>query len=156
MSGLGACGNIGKQESRMECGHSEKRSAEMISSGDHAMAALVDVMRDLGDVLRAENTSLRRGMPAALTSLTRRKIELSGEYADRAAAVLRHHAEDVAANHMLRNRLLHAIRELGALTEENACRLEAAMAATRRRIARAMAAIGRGDDAVLDRTADDA
>jgi hypothetical protein len=95
------------------------------------------------DLMRAENALLRRGLPPAPPEVTRRKLELSEEYADLAKAVLARHASEIAGDHSLRHHLREVSCELDALTRENMDRLKAAMAATRRRIDSVMAAIRR-------------
>jgi hypothetical protein len=111
------------------------------SSGEQVVSALVDVMVDLAELLRAENALLSRGMPAALCELTPRKVELSDEYADLLVVANRRHAAEIAGDPALCRRLAEMADELDAAAKENKSRLEAAMAATRRRIDAVMSAV---------------
>jgi hypothetical protein len=110
-------------------------------SGERTVVALLDVMLDLAALIRSENALLARGQPAALAGMTQRKLALSGEFSGLQKIVLHRHKRVIAANAVLRRRLEEVGRELDGLARENLERLEATMAASRRRIESVMAAI---------------
>lgn len=118
-----------------------RTAAEPILPGAPSVAALIDVMAGLADLLRTENDLLRRGMPAALAEMTDRKVALSDEYEALMAEVRQRYAAEMAENPELRHTLLRIGRELDTLTRENLQRLEAAMDASRRRIDAVMKAV---------------
>lgn len=120
---------------------SDLRARHHVFSSEDAVDALAGVMADLADALREENELLRRGLPAGLSEVTPRKIELSDEYMGLMVLAQRHYAAEIAASPVLQRRLAKVAGELTALTDENMRRLEAAMSATRRRIEAVMTAI---------------
>jgi hypothetical protein len=110
-------------------------------SGERMVVALLDVMLDLAELIRAENALLARGQPTSLAGMTQRKLALSGEFSGLQKIVLHRHKRVIAENAVLRRRLKEVGRELDALARENLERLEATMAASRRRIESVMAAV---------------
>jgi flagellar biosynthesis/type III secretory pathway chaperone len=131
----------------MELNEAELRSRRALCSGEAAVTALIEVMSELSELMRAENALLERGMPAALSDMTDRKCRLADEYTDLLLVTNHRHGAAIAGDPELRNRLVEIARTLECLCRENMLRLEAAMAATRRRIDAVMAAIRRsGDD----------
>lgn len=114
---------------------------EPIFPGAPSVAALIDVMTGLTDLLRTENRLLARGMPAALAEMTDRKVALSEDYEALMGEVRQRWAREMAENPELRHTLLRIGRELDSLTRENLRRLEAAMDASRRRIDAVMDAV---------------
>lgn len=131
----------------MEMNDAELRSQRALCSGEAAVTALIEVMRELAEIMQAENALLKRGMPAALSDMTQRKCELADEYTDLLMVTNHRHGAVIARDPDLRNRLLGIARDLECLCRENMLRLEAAMVATRRRIDAVMAAIRKtGDD----------
>lgn len=111
-----------------------------------AISELLNVMRELKDVLVTENDLLERGLPAGLSEVADRKIQLSEEYAELSQDALSRYAEELIADPALNARLVAAGQELRVLTAENMQRLDGALAATRRRIDSVMAAIRQYDD----------
>jgi hypothetical protein len=76
-----------------------------------------------------------------LSELTTRKLALSDELDALSQSVLNRHADYIAANPDLRDRIIAAGRDMQARSQENLRRLTGAIAATHRRIASIMAAI---------------
>jgi flagellar biosynthesis/type III secretory pathway chaperone len=111
-----------------------------------AISELLDVMSELKDVLVTENDLLERGLPAGLSEVADRKVQLSEEYAELSQEVLVRHAAELVADPDLNKRLLATGQELRALTAENMQRLDDALAATRRRIDSVMSAIRQFDE----------
>lgn len=116
-------------------------------SAEQMVEALIDVMADLSEVLRAENDLLRQGMPAALAQLTDRKNELAQEYAHllKLALADRDNVTAVVNSRAWRAKVVDVSEEFHAVSQENLTRLDAAMFATRRRIEAVMSAIRRRD-----------
>ena len=110
------------------------------AAGEPGLAGVIGAVDELIDVLEAENRLLARGMPASLGRSTERKSSLSAILsaalagAEGRAAV---QAMTPAAKAHLAERINVAQRAIA----ENATRLEAAMQASRRRIAAVMAAV---------------
>ncbi|MGE4278403.1 MAG: flagellar export chaperone FlgN [Magnetospirillum sp.] len=96
--------------------------------------ALLDTVSELSELITEENRALAAGYPAGLAASTERKTELAAEYAElwddlgpQGAAVL---AQDPDFSRVL----MAAVVSLRSATQENATRLEAALAASRRRV----------------------
>lgn len=111
------------------------------ASGEKVLEALVNVMVDLMELLKAENELLSRGTPAALTNMTERKNELSDEFAALHLIAQHSRATEIVTNKDLLKRLTEIGREMDKVASENMERLQAAMAATRGRIEAVMAAV---------------
>jgi hypothetical protein len=113
------------------------------SPADEDGAGLVGVIgtvEELIQVIEAENRLLERGMPASLSRSTERKSSLAAIL----AAALADEAGRAAVRALpepARTRLAQRIGMAQHLADENSARLEAAMRASRRRIAAVMAAV---------------
>lgn len=98
-----------------------------------AARSMMEVMAELVAVMTEENRMLAAGFPAGLTELSERKLELTDEYADlweqmsASAANLRQDPDFV-------HEVIEAVSELRRVAGENMARLEAATAASRRRV----------------------
>lgn len=104
------------------------------------VAAVVDLVDRLIEVIEAENDELARGLPAAASIDGRDKARLADELRDRLAAGF-DRATIAAAPAELRSRMVERVRLLERRTRENSTRLEAAITATRRRVDAVMRAI---------------
>ncbi|MDA8231367.1 MAG: hypothetical protein M0006_08510 [Magnetospirillum sp.] len=121
--------------------HDRAAADKAAPSAETAAIELMQVMAELRAVFLAENDLLRRGLPAKLVEMVDRKTELSEEFSSLYRDVFVQHADDLAANPELRERLVETGHELQDLSRENMWRLEAALNATRRRVEAVMAAI---------------
>ncbi len=101
---------------------------------------MIELIRNLTEVLEAENALLARNLPASVAATAAAKAELAGELGrlvddpdlGRRAAAL------TGEKRLL---LLHQIERAQSASTENLTRLAAAIEATRRRVAAVMAAI---------------
>jgi flagellar biosynthesis/type III secretory pathway chaperone len=108
---------------------------------DADLDRLLEVVRELTDLMQRENEFLRSGMPAALSALTDRKEQLTlclQELTRGSAGVSVADDDEALA---LKRHLAASGTALSALTRENMCLLEGAMSASRRRIESVMQAI---------------
>lgn len=112
-------------------------------SPEEAAAHLIALVDELIGVIVEENAMLSRGLPASLSTLTKRKCELADE--------LERWVHDVGAKKLhirncgvaVRQTYVARIRTLRTVMDENVDRLRSAIDASRRRIDAVMQAIRR-------------
>jgi len=107
---------------------------------------LAQVMSELVEVIRAENTFLESGMPSALSTFIARKEDLVARYVELHKLVLMTARDQLQSNRDLHEQLTTSGLALRAVTEENMKRLNDAMIATRRRIDSVIAAVHEHDE----------
>jgi len=103
--------------------------------------ALLDTVSELSELIAEENRALAAGYPAGLAASTERKTALAGEYADLWEDLGPEGAALLAQDPDFSRTLMAAVTALRGATQENATRLEAAMAASRRRVEAVLAAL---------------
>ena len=126
------------------CGHRDAeqgRPDDQPLFNERPLSELLDVMGELSGVLAVENELLRRGLPASLSDVAERKVDLTEKYTEIADDVVEDLSADPAVDPLLVGALGQAASRLQGLTEENLVRLETALSATRRRIDAVMEAV---------------
>jgi len=96
--------------------------------------ALLDTVCELSELIIEENRALATGYPAGLTASTDRKAVLAAEYAELWEDLGPDGAAALAQDPDFSKVLMAAVVALRTATQENATRLEAALAASRRRV----------------------
>lgn len=124
--------------------HVVSHSADLIPVRQTA-EALLETVQELSEVIAEENLMLAAGYPAGLGQTSERKTALAAEYAELWQDLGRDGAAALAADPEFGRILMAAVAQLRQTTGENLTRLEAAMAASRRRV-----------EAVLEALRDDA
>jgi hypothetical protein len=108
---------------------------------DTDLDRLLEVVRELTAVMRRENEFLRSGMPAALSTISDRKEQLTVCLQELTRGATGLAAVDDAEVLALKRHLAASGTALNSLTRENMQLLEGAMSASRRRIESVMRAI---------------
>lgn len=103
--------------------------------------ALLETVTELSTLIAEENRALAAGYPAGLAASTDRKAALAAEYADLWEDLGPDGAALLAQDPDFGRVLMAAVVALRGATQENATRLEAAMAASRRRVEAVLAAL---------------
>lgn len=96
--------------------------------------ALLETVTELSEIIAEENRVLASGFPAGLVATTERKTELAAEYAELWEDLGPEGASQLAQDPEFGRTLMAAVVSLRQATQENVTRLEAAMAASRRRV----------------------
>lgn len=110
------------------------------SSEEAGLSGVIGAVDELINVIEAENRLLARGMPATLSRSTERKSSLAA-ILSAALAGTESRAAVRALSPATKAHLADRINVAQRAIDENATRLEAAMRASRRRIAAVMAAV---------------
>lgn len=117
---------------------------------------LLNVMAELTDVIRDENAIMAEGMPASVVETLGRKLDLSDLYEELWEQMSGSLSARIAVDPDFAQELRAAVIELRDVTQENLCRLDAALKASKTRVEAVMSAI-RTDlrsDAVYDANGD--
>lgn len=96
--------------------------------------ALMETVTELSEVIAEENMTLASGFPAGLAQTSERKNLLAAEYAELWEDLGAEGAAALVADVEFGRTMIAAVNELRQATAENIVRLEAAMAASRRRV----------------------
>ena len=102
---------------------------------------LLSVVAELTTVMVEENAALAEGLPACVSANIDRKLELSDNYDELYAELADKQADILASDPEFAHKLMNAVVELRQATAENLTRLDAAMAASRRRVEAVMRAV---------------
>lgn len=105
--------------------------------------ALLHTVTELTEVIAEENMTLASGFPAGLAQTTERKSELANEYAELWEDLGHEGAAALAADPEFGHALMEAVNNLRQIAAENITRLEASMAASRRRVEAVLEALRR-------------
>lgn len=108
---------------------------------EHAAEHLIAVVDELIEVVVEENALLARGLPASLSTLTRRKNELADELERWASDVATRKLDIRSCSGALRQTYIDRVQVLRTVMDENVERLRTAIEASRRRIDAVMQAI---------------
>jgi flagellar biosynthesis/type III secretory pathway chaperone len=122
-----------------------KQSQPVQAKGTPEQAAehLIAVIDELIVVVVEENASLARGLPSALSALTKRKNELADELERWASDVASRKLDIRSCSDVLRQTYVGRVKVLRVVMDENVDRLRTAIDASRRRIDAVMQAIRR-------------
>lgn len=111
---------------------------------DRLPEALLSLIQELTAVMAEENALLAAGLPTAVAGTADRKVELSDRFDHLWAGYAGRCRLALVADQDTAHRLIQAVTVLRKVATENVGRLDAALAASRRRIDTAMTAM-RGD-----------
>lgn len=110
---------------------------------EQAAEHLIAVVDELIEVVVEENALLARGLPASLSTLTKRKNELAEELERWASDVAVRKLDIRSCSGVLRQTYIERVQALRIVMDENVERLRTAIDASRRRIDAVMQAIRR-------------
>lgn len=110
-------------------------------SADALVDTLLSLIAELTAIMAEENGLLAAGLPAAVAGTAGRKMQLSDRFDHLWARCAGSRRAALAADQETARRLVRAVAGLRKVANENVGRLDAALAASRRRIDTAMMAL---------------